>query len=461
MTQIFISYSRVDKGIVERLVKRIEQAFPDLTLWYDTSPHALVGGDNWWDEILKAIDKSDIFVYVLSNESVKSLFCQAEFTEARRLQKRIVTIQARDRTERTEDLDELQWIDMRYGTDDADALQQITAAIRKQLSLAKKKRPLWKPATPKPGKDPPSTRTANDPDITTPPLAVPTVELQALHIAKQNLRYQIVSVVIAIVAISFTVVVWLIDRNDGSLADVSVKSPEQLALTGVIRNADWTPYARDFDGVTMMLVPAGCFMMGSNDGDSDEQPVHEQCFDRPFWIDKTEVANGQFDRFEGYANSPSWGTGVSRPREQISWFEAADFCELRGAHLPTEQEWEYAARGPDGLTYPWGSLFNSSYIVYSGSSGGRTSPVGSKLAGSSWVGALDMSGNVWEWVSSPYRLYPYTTSHENRDNTSMLRVLRGGAWDSSQQSTRSSNRGKIAPFNKSKEYGFRCAHDFE
>jgi hypothetical protein len=197
--KLFISYSRIDTAFVERLMKRIQQAFPQLTLWHDQSPHGLIGGDNWWDEILRAIAESDVFVYVLSNESVKSLYCQAEFTEARRLQKRIITIQARDKTELTDELDDIQFIDMKNGPDDPDALPGLFAAITKQLGLSKHSRPLWKPATPKPRKEVPPTRAADAPEVETPPLERPTAELEALRLARSGVRWQIIGVALSVI----------------------------------------------------------------------------------------------------------------------------------------------------------------------------------------------------------------------------------------------------------------------
>ncbi len=159
------------------------------------------------------------------------------------------------------------------------------------------------------------------------------------------------------------------------------------------------------------LVPAGCFQMGSEDGEDDEKPVHEVCFEEPFWIDKYEVTNGQFVVFNGQAARESFFSGDDRPREQITWFEAQAFCESREARLSTEAEWEYAARGPDGLVYPWGNEWDQSRVIgfrFRGSITG-TAPVGSIPAGASWVGALDMSGNVWEWVGDWYGLDYYET----------------------------------------------------
>jgi hypothetical protein len=183
MPQVFVSYSRVDTQFVELFIRRLQRAFPDLTIWYDRAPHGLIGGGNWWNDILAAIAASDVFIYILSNESVNSLYCQAEFTEARRLQKRIITVQARDRTELTNDLVDIQFINMKDGVDDAEALAGLVAAVNLRLREAEKHRnarPLWKPATPKPKKETPPTRTAASPEVVTPPLEKPGAEREAL-----------------------------------------------------------------------------------------------------------------------------------------------------------------------------------------------------------------------------------------------------------------------------------------
>src|SRR5690606_24025871 len=162
----------------------------------------------------------------------------------------------------------------------------------------------------------------------------------------------------------------------------------------------------------MMLVPAGCFMMGSTDEQlayalslggerdwySDEQPVEQTCFDEPFWIDRYEVSNQQFARFGGVAGRVSINQTASHPREYITWTEARNFCMKREAQMPTEAQWEYAARGPDAPVFPWGQTFEPERVTYKGAS--ATANVGSRTGGASWVGALNMSGNVWEWVNS-------------------------------------------------------------
>jgi iron(II)-dependent oxidoreductase len=214
----------------------------------------------------------------------------------------------------------------------------------------------------------------------------------------------------------------------------------------------------------MALVPPGCLMMGSSDGADDEKPVNRQCFDKPFWIDRTEVTQAQFRRFNGKAGRESKWTGDNRPRDSVTWFEARDFCAQRGARLPTEAEWEYAARGPDGLEYPWGNSWDSNNAVYSGNSGGQTADAGSRPGGVSWVGALDMSGNVWQWMSSSYKAYPYDPK-DGRESSELARndqgrVLRGGSWLSTNTDhLRAAHRIRLNPSYAYDvvDVGFRCA----
>jgi len=213
----------------------------------------------------------------------------------------------------------------------------------------------------------------------------------------------------------------------------------------------------------MVLVPAGCFMMGSDSGDSDEKPVHEICFDQPFWIDQTEVTQGQFKGFGGNAANASSFTGDNLPVKQITWFEARNFCALRGARLPTEAEWEYAARGPEGLIYPWGNTFVADNVVYEGNSNNQSAAVDSRPGGVSWVGALDMSGNVWEWVSDWYDKTFYTHSLKSNPegaSSGTYRVLRGGAFSYREDVLRAANRFWVSPENGLVSWGVRCARSY-
>lgn len=230
------------------------------------------------------------------------------------------------------------------------------------------------------------------------------------------------------------------------------------------RNADWIPTIREFDGVEMVLVPIGCFMMGVDSVTEDASPEHQVCFDTPFWIDRYEVTQSQFRFFNGQANSSSQFTGPLLPRENITWYEAVNFCESRDAHLSSEAEWEYAARGVESWIYPWGNEFFGNRVVYILNSNNQTANVGSRLGGISWVGALDMSGNVWEWVSTIYDQerfpYPYRPT-DGRENMIVVdnRVLRGGAWNNSDINIRAVVRDGGGPYGSNHAVGFRCARD--
>lgn len=236
-------------------------------------------------------------------------------------------------------------------------------------------------------------------------------------------------------------------------------SPEQIAANGVTTNSQWRPFRQQFGGIPMVLVPKGCFNMGSTGAEADEQPVNVVCIDAPFWIDETEVTQADFERLNGVKASANVFSGANRPVENITWFEAHDFCVLRAARLPTEAEWEYSARGPNNLVYPWGNNFVEFNLVYNRSASQGTASVGSIPAGASWVGALDLSGNVWEWVNSIYKAYPYN-SDDGREALSGTddRGVRGGSWTStSSNNPRSAYRDGDRPTDPDQNNGFRCA----
>jgi formylglycine-generating enzyme required for sulfatase activity len=229
-----------------------------------------------------------------------------------------------------------------------------------------------------------------------------------------------------------------------------------LAQKGVANNDEWTPDIQDFDGVQMALVPAGCFMMGDETGNWNEKPAHEVCFEEPFWIDVTVVTNGQYGAAE--ERCTEFSSEDDQPRICVDWSDAVAHCKSRGARLPTEAEWEYAARGPDGLAYPWGNEFNSDYVAWDVS---QTAVVGSKPDGASWVGALDMSGTVYEWVSDWYDGGYYAGSpRENPTGPERgeKRVLRGGAGlEDNSFYLRAAARSWLPPDDSGSFVGFRCA----
>ena len=237
---------------------------------------------------------------------------------------------------------------------------------------------------------------------------------------------------------------------------------------GVNSNTKSMFVKRSFNGTIMVKVPAGSFEMGSEDGDLDEKPVNTQYFTKPFWIDETEVTRAayQFCVTEGKCTAAVEGPNRfsdidKQPINYVTWYQASEYCKWRRARLPTEMEWEYAARGPNNLVYPWGNEFNKEILNYSGSIGRKTIAVNSYLDGASWVGALNMSGNVWEWTSSSFRNYPYDVKdgrEVTRDTSNNeYVVLRGGSFNDTPSRTRSAYRIKFKVEDSNYSLGFRCA----
>lgn len=242
---------------------------------------------------------------------------------------------------------------------------------------------------------------------------------------------------------------------------------EEKTLILVTRNSDWEIVEKDFDGTAMVKVPAGISIMGSENGDSDEKPIHTHIIPKEFWIDKTEVTRAAYQKCvdAGECNpkpSNEYSSEPNQPVNYITWYQAAKYCKWRGARLPTEVEWEYAARGPDGLKYPWkGNDVDQNRARYDENLSNKTATVGNYPNGKSWVGALDMSGNVWEWTSSLYLPYPYINDYlrnltGNEDNISEKIALRGGSFGGDSDYLRAANRGRNSAGVDHSDFGFRC-----
>jgi serine/threonine-protein kinase len=217
--------------------------------------------------------------------------------------------------------------------------------------------------------------------------------------------------------------------------------------------------------MVMVYVPAGDFRMGSDnpDSDADERPEHTVRLDS-YWIDRTEVTQAMYAACveaavcEAVAHPPANATD-NNPVQGVTWPNAAAYCAWVGRRLPSEAEWEKAARGTDGRTYPWGNQAPSPDLGNFERLLDGTQPVGGYPLGASQYGALDMAGNVYEWVADWYGPDYYAQSPSENPSgatSSLQRVLRGGNWNSNADTLRSSNRFWAFPGRNDFD-GFRCA----
>jgi len=222
----------------------------------------------------------------------------------------------------------------------------------------------------------------------------------------------------------------------------------------------------------MVLVPAGEFTMGSDEGDDDEQPVHRVVLDS-FYLDTFEVTNGRFAKFVAAIQSePPWGfadqetpvVDAERPVRWVTWLEATGYCLWAGKRLPTEAEWEKAARGPEGRVYPWGNdPPTAAQAVFGLKEGAETvSPVGDHPHGRSPYGAQDLAGNLYEWVTDWYDDAFYAappTRNPRGPVAGTTKVQRGGSYINSPYRLRAAFRTKADPTEHDPHVGFRCAQD--
>ena len=227
----------------------------------------------------------------------------------------------------------------------------------------------------------------------------------------------------------------------------------------------------------MVYVPAGEFIMGSDDADdsefnrrdnvplraNDSRPQHKTTTGA-FWIDKTEVTNAQYAKFcaaTGVPAPPHWVDGVvpdgqaDYPVYRVSWYEASGYARWAGKRLPSEAEWEKAARGTDGRRYPWGNDWDAGKAHTNGT---EPREVGQFPNGASPYGALDMIGNVAEWTSSWWDAYPGAPTKQPEFGT-RYKVVRGGAWAGTANVRQTWFRGVARPQTRIQWIGFRCVQD--
>jgi formylglycine-generating enzyme required for sulfatase activity len=245
-----------------------------------------------------------------------------------------------------------------------------------------------------------------------------------------------------------------------------------------------TPFAEK-DGMTMIDISAGEFMLGSDMGDADEKPFQTMFLDA-FSIDQTEVTNKMYSLCvaDGMCVLPSH---IGSPNEKVyygnskyenypviyvNWDMAKAYCQWAGRDLPTELQWEKAARGTNGLVYPWGDKFDGRLLNYCdvncanhnkadnryNDENVNLAPVGYYQSGASVYGVLDMSGNVWEWINDWYDVHPNGIQTASTYFGQKFHVIKGGSWMHNMYEARSSNRSYFSVASDAfNDYtGFRC-----
>lgn len=270
-------------------------------------------------------------------------------------------------------------------------------------------------------------------------------------------------IIFAIALLSFLVtVVWQSARRSRRDTPIVKLETSPLPTAEAPTGSDTTNNVQVPAG--MVFIPGGVYEMGRTDGDEYERPPHFVEV-KPFYLDRTEVTNEQYKAFvlaTGYVapqhwrgNQPPEGEN-NHPVVNVAWQDASAYAEWAGKRLPTEEEWEFAARGSDGRLYPWGNDWNQEFANTAESNGAKIVEVGRYPGGASPFGVLDLCGNVWEWTASELRSYQTQTVL-----VPDLKVIRGGAYDVRNERATTTYRGAVQADKFYPKTGFRCAQDIQ
>ncbi len=460
----FISYSRANSEFAVRFAKDLKVEGFDV--WLDQLD--IPKGSRWDDEIEKALDSSSTFIIVLSPESINSQNVKDEVGYAIDNRKHILPVllkpckvpfrlrrfQFVDLTDKSyqEGLNEIKGLlinTKQLPTASDVENEQLHTKISSSTVATEQERPAPKPRL----------IGEREPESKRP---------------QSKLNSQVIVALLGIAIIVLWFGIPLIRKSLSSPIPTQTltltNTPEATIISSA---ASWPAEITDANGVQMVLVPAGEFTMGSDSGNPNEQPVHQRYLDA-FYMDKYEVTNSLYQSCvnAGGCDPPHEVGSPTRssyydnhefanyPVIYMDWFQSKRYCEWRGGYLPTEAQWEKAARGTEGRTYPWGEGIGCDRANYFSLCVEETTEVGSYESGKSQYGVYDMAGNVWEWVSSSDASYPYSLSDGREDlDLSKLRVIRGGAWDGNDQQARSTFRFGYSPDVVIYSHGFRCAMD--
>ncbi len=533
--QIFISHASEDARLAHRLARDLQQQ--GWQTWI--APDSIQPGEKWVAAINRGLAESGVFVLLLSQHAVQSRWVKSET----------------DIAVQWEHEGKMRFIPLQTSSVPVagipplwQAYQFIPLAGRYQDGLAQLLAELeQRPYAPPPPSAPVPSLSAELKQRTYTPSPLPQTPAPSWQARLQSIP----TVVWGGLGLVLLVVIfwaWLGGGEDGpdeptregqateaatqmiAAADTITPTPTRqptMTPTPATNNPPSIPpanaslhdtWTRPTDGMTMLYVPGGTFMMGSSEAEidsafelceqyrgegecqrswfDDETPAHEvQVGD--FWLDQHEVTNSQFVLFLNEEGNQEEGgvtwledgssaalieevDGIFQPKAgfearpviELSWYGANAYCQWIGGRLPTEAEWEYAARGSDGRIFPWGNEFDGTQLNYCDSNCefdhkdeavddgyARTAPVVS-YDSQSWVGAYDLAGNVWEWTADWYDSDYYDDSptvNPTGPIDGSNKVLRGGSWDGSPFNVRGANRDRNTPVFRNFFVGFRCA----
>ena len=433
MSNIFISYQRDSQAFVEVLAKDVR----DLghRVWFD---QALSGSQYWWDQILAEVRKCDVFVFALTQEALESTACKREYGYAEQIGKPLLPILLAEGVSINLlplGLSKIQYVD--YRTQDRDAAFRLARALNTVPLPAPLPDPLPAP-----------------PDVPISPLVTINAQIEQSDLSQEKQSFLVLELKKIYrdpeTAADARTLLEKLGRHSNLIANIRDEIDEVLGKTVIQR-------PKTFLDMEFVLISAGEFQMGGDSGlfdrviFGDSRPVHTVRISQPFYLGKYPVTQFQWEAVMG--NNPSEFKGGGRPVETVSWETVQEFIwqlnEKEGVssyRLPTEAEWEYAARAGSTTAYSFGDNKSQlgEYAWYDANSGRETHPVG-QLKPNEW-GLYDMHGNVWEWVQDWYVKYPTgPLTDPQGPSTGSNRVLRGGSWGNGAQDCRSANRGGDTP----------------
>jgi len=540
MAQVFFSYSRKDSDFVDKLIAELESQGIDI--WVDRGD--ILAGEAWRNSIVEAIINCPVFVIVLSPNSISSENVTKELTLAEQHKKRILPLVIKEvqiPPSLDYQLAGLQYQTFVEGSY-ASNFERLTRSLG-ALGIVTAPAPKPEPqpvVEPKPENktemEPASTailppiKTEIEPSQPTPaslpyiPQSTPT-HPQPITNPLQKIPVWLWAaggglLVVIVLAIIFSSLFGKDDRKKTATATADqalvISTPtEEFAVppTDITEPTAYPLRSLDDFDVPMVLVSAGPFMMGTSSAEAlkecqkvnsslnceafyfgDEEPVRTVTLDYDFYMDQYEVTNERYDACvtAGVCDSP-WNFNIAQgvpyfrnaqytqyPVVNVTWDAANTYCEWRNGRLPTETEWEKAARGPeDARKYPWGEnledtranfcdrFCGNSWANHAFSDGyPYTAPVGTFTNGASPYGVEDMAGNVSEWVADLYGPYPDGEADTGSDFYGQERIRRGGSWYSLGSDLRVSRRDKnlpepyiIDPNAELGKIGFRCVRE--